>query len=121
VLVLDDKGDWTNTVKVIKYQKTINDNAQFNSFTPIVNDKELIFIYNANRNDPNERMTNTSKATVYYTSVNLGTFEQSTQQLFNAKEFKMVATPKFVFAENNSNIILHGKDGRYFRFFKISL
>lgn len=121
VLVLDDKGDWTNTVKVIKYQKTINDNAQFNSFTPIVNEKELIFIYNANRNDPNERMTNTSKATVYYTSVNLGTFEQSTQQLFNAKEFKMVATPKFVFAENNSNIILHGKDGRYFRFFKISL
>ncbi|MFN4124161.1 MAG: hypothetical protein ACK4GL_12760 [Flavobacteriales bacterium] len=121
VLVLDNKGNWTNTVKVIKYQKTINDNAQFNSFTPIVNDKELILIYNANRNDPNERMTNTSKATVYYTSINLNTLEQNTQQLFNAKDFKMVATPKFVFAENNSNIILHGKDGRYFRFFKISL
>jgi hypothetical protein len=121
VMILDNEGKWLNTVKVLKYQKTISDNAQFNSFTPIVNDKELILIYNANRNDPNERMTNTNKATVYYTSVDLNTFEQNTQQLFNAKEFKIVATPKFVYPESNSSIIMHGKDGRYFRFFKISL
>jgi hypothetical protein len=120
VLVLDEKGDWLETVKVLKYQKTINDNAQFNSFTPIINDKELILIYNANRNDPNERMTNTNKATVYYTTIDLDSYEQSTNQLFNAKEFKIVATPKFVFPDSDMSIIMHGKDGRYFRFFKVT-
>lgn len=121
VIVLDEKGEWKETVKVIKYQKTIDDNAQFNSFTPIVNDKELILIYNANRNDPNERMTNTNKATVYYTSIDLSSYEQTTSQLFNAKEFKIIATPKFVAPDGSGAIIMHGKDGRYFRFFKVSI
>jgi hypothetical protein len=122
VIELDKNATWNRSAKILKYQKTMDDNGMFNSFASIISDEELVLIYNANSKDPDERMTNTLNATVYSTTLNLSSFTATTKKVFNAKEYKIIATPKFIYQEEGAdNIIMHGKDVRYFRFFRVSL
>ncbi len=116
---LDADGRCIQTAKVAKTQNTADDGGLFNSFCVISNEQELVFIYNANRKDPNNRMTNPNRASVYLTRIPFDGSAQTTTMLFNGKEAETVAVPKVFLQESPSSVVFYNYKRGNFKYARV--
>lgn len=116
---LDKQGQWVQSAKVMKTQRTADDGGLFNSYCVISNNKEILFIYNANRSDPNDRMSNTNKASVYLTRIPYDGSKQTTAMLFNGKEAETVAVPKVYRQESESSVVFYNYKRGTFKYARV--
>ncbi len=121
VIMLDKTGEYEWVQKVLKYQLTINDGGLYCSFCSIANENEVILIYNANRDDPDDRMTNTNKATAYQTTVPLDGSKPKTKKLFNAKELETIMVPKIFIQESEESLLLYNISGRFYKYGRVKI
>jgi hypothetical protein len=121
VIMLDKTGEYEWVQKVLKYQFTLNDGGLYCSFCSIANESEVILIYNANRDDPDDRMTNTNKATAYQTTVPLDGTKPKTKKLFNAKELETIMVPKIFFQESKESLLMYNITGRFYKYSRVKI
>lgn len=116
---LDNSGKWIQSGKVMKTQQTSDDGGMFSSYCVISNNNEIVFIYNANRNDPKDRMTNTNRASVYLTRIPFDGSKQTTEMLFNGKEAETVAVPKVYLQESGKSVVFYNYKRGAFKYARV--
>ncbi len=116
---LDADGRCTQTAMVAKTQNTADDGGLFNSFCVISNEQEMVFIYNANRKDPNNRMSNPNRASVYCTRIPYDGSAQATTMLFNGKEAETVAVPKVFLQESPTAVVFYNYKRGNFKYARV--
>lgn len=122
VIVLNAEGNYDWGKKILKFQRTYNDGGFYNSFCALSNGSEVLLVYNANRNDPDDRMTNTGRATVYVTKVSLDeSAKPETQKLFNAREEETIMVPKIFLQESDESVLFYNKRGYYFKYARVKV
>ena len=121
VIMLDKTGEYEWVQKVLKYQYTIGDGGLYCSFCSIANESEVVLIYNANRDDPDDRMTNTNKATAYQTTVPLDGTKPKTKKLFNAKELETIMVPKIYLQESEESLLIYNITGRFYKYARVKI
>ena len=119
LLRFDAAGKIIQQEKIEKKQRTSDDGGFFNSVCMVKNHEALYFIYNANRNNPSERMSNTNKASVYMTRIPFNGSAQETNLLFNGKEQETVAVPKVFFQESPSSVIFYNYKRLDYKFARV--
>jgi hypothetical protein len=119
MLRCDAQGNMVQQAMVPKKQRTGDDGGLFNSFCVIKNADALHFIYNANKDKPAERMSNTNKASVYMTTIPFSGEKQTTRTLFNGKEAETVAVPKIFLQESESSVVFYNYKHFNFKFARV--
>jgi hypothetical protein len=121
VIVLDKDGSYEWGKKILKYQRTFNDGGLYNSFCAVLGDDNIILFYNANRDDPDDRMTNTGKATVYTSIVPLNGGAVTTKKLFNAREAETIMVPKIHIQELIGSMIFYNISSKYYKYARVKV
>lgn len=116
LLRFNAQGEMVQQAKIEKKQRTTDDGGFFNSFCLVKSEDSFCFIYNANRNNTSERMSNTNRASVYMTKVPFDGGAQETSMLFNGKEQETVAVPKVFLQESPSSIVFYNYKRSNFKF-----
>jgi hypothetical protein len=112
----DGELNWCK--KVVKYQTTVDDGAFYNSFCSYMKEGNLFLFYNAHRDDPDNRMSNTNRCTAYVSKLDpKGSL--STEKLFNAKVEEVTMTPRFHYFKPDGTLFIHNIKGSNFRFANI--
>lgn len=121
VIMLDKNGSYEWGKKILKYQRTYNDGGLYNSFCSVLGDDQITLFYNANRDDPDDRMTNTGKATVYTSIVPLNGGAVTTKKLFNAREAETIMVPKIYFQELIGSMIFYNISSKYYKYARVKV
>jgi len=121
VIMLDKDGNYEWGKKILKFQRTFNDGGLYNSFSSVSNKDNIILIYNANRDDPDDRMTNTQKATVYCTLVPLDGAKPTTKKLFNAREAETIMVPKIFLQETEESLLFYNISSKYYKYARVKV
>jgi len=121
VIMLDKTGEYEWVQKVLKFQLTSDDGGLYCSFCSIANENEVVLIYNANRDYPDDRMSNTNKATAYQTTVPLDGSKPKTKKLFNAKELETIMVPKIFVQESEERVLLYNIRGRFYKYGRVKI
>lgn len=119
MLRFDASGKITQQEKIEKKQRTTEDGGFFNSVCLVKNTDALHFIYNANRDDPSDRMSNVNKASVYMTKVPFDGTSQETAMLFNGKEQETIAVPKVFLQESPSSVVFYNYKRFNYKFARV--
>lgn len=120
MLRLDASGALVQTAKVLKSQQTGDDGGLYNSFCVIEGGDALVYIYNANRNEPNDRMSNTNRASVYMTRIPFDGGKEKTEMLFNGKEAETVAVPKVFLQESDASVVFYNYKRGTFKYARVT-
>jgi hypothetical protein len=119
VFNMNRNGDLNWVKKVVKYQRTTDDGGIYNSFAVSRKDENLYFLYNANRNDPDDVMLTPRKATSYITKIDRAG-NSSTEKLFNARDEDIIMTPKINMVMPDGTVIVHNIKNTRFKFARVS-